>query len=168
MTNLRQDSFIGIDFAHHELHEGEHFYYQDPITLGSAATQDYLITTPNTDKLAHMIRILDGTAVTTFELFEGSDRTGTTLQTARNRYRDNATAAGVTIHKGTSGGATDGTSIAKYSSGTASGAVARNPTADRGSVELILKKDTKYILRVTSGTAGNLINVLLDWYEHSF
>lgn len=32
--------------------------------------------------------------------------------------------------------------------------------------EKILKQGTKYILRITSGTADNLTNVQIDWYEH--
>lgn len=33
--------------------------------------------------------------------------------------------------------------------------------------EIILKQNTKYILRVTSGTNGNLTNLYLSWYEHT-
>jgi len=32
--------------------------------------------------------------------------------------------------------------------------------------EKVLKQGTKYLIRITSGTASNLTNVQLDWYEH--
>lgn len=158
---------VSADYAHHEIHEGNHFFYSDSVTLASSGTQDYLITTADTSKLAHMIRILGGSAVTQFQLYEGSDKTGTTLQTTRNRYRDSAVASGVTIHKGTSGGTTDGTLISQYKGGSAQGA-SSNPTVFPSAAELVLKRNTKYILRVTSGTADNLTNVLFDWYEKNY
>jgi hypothetical protein len=33
--------------------------------------------------------------------------------------------------------------------------------------EIILKKNTAYCLMLVSGTAANLTNVKLEWYEHS-
>lgn len=154
-----------IDYAHHEIHAGSHFLYTDSAELASGATQDYLITTPNTAKWAHMVFILEGSAITTFQLYEGSDKTGTTLQGVGNSNRNSATVAGVTIHKGTSGGTTDGTLIHQYKGGAAS-AQSRAPTDTRNDEEIILKQNTKYILRITSGTNANLTNVNLSWYEH--
>ena len=155
-----------VDYGHHEIHSGSHYFYQDAVTLGSAGTQDYLITTPNTTAWAHWVMELDGTAVTTFELYESSDKTGTTLQTIYNNNRNSANASGLTIHKGTSGGTTDGTLLRKYAGGTSTGATKTTSLA-RSDLEMILKQNAKYILRVTSGTAGNLCNVKFLWYEHT-
>jgi len=30
-----------------------------------------------------------------------------------------------------------------------------------------MKQNTKYLIRITSGTAGNLTNLALTWYEHT-
>lgn len=155
-----------IDNHHHEIHEGDAYFYYDSVTLGSAATQDYLLTTPNTAKWAHMVFSVDGTAVTTCRLYEASDRTGTTLQTVWNNNRNSVNTAAVTVRKGTSGGTTDGTLMKTYSSGTSQGST-KTPTHLGFGSEIILKQNTKYILRVTSGTAGNLCNVVLNWYEHT-
>ena len=154
-----------IDYAHHEVHAGSHFMYTDAVTLASAGTQDYLITTPNTTTWAHMTFALDGSAITQWQLYEGADKDGTTPQTVGNNNRNSATAATTTVHKGTSGGTTDGTLLWLYKGGSAT-QQSRSGTDSGNTQEIILKQNTKYILRVTSGTADNLTNVKLEWYEH--
>jgi hypothetical protein len=155
-----------IDYSHHEVHAGSHFLYTDAVLLASEAAQDYLITTPNTTKWAHMTFVLEGSAITQFELYEGADRDGTTPQTVGNSNRNSAVAATTTVHKGTSGGTTDGTRLHLYKSGSAT-QQSRSGGGTRNDDELILKQNTKYILRVTSGTNGNLTNVRMSWYEHT-
>lgn len=156
---------ISIPHDHHEIHDSSTYRYADAVTLASGASQDYLITTPNSTKWPHMTFIVDGTAVTTFTLFEASDKTGTTPQTVWNANRNSTNIATTTVHKGTSGGTTDGTALVIYSSGTATGSNANNPSIVSHNTEIILKQNTKYILRITSGTTGNLCNLFLDWYE---
>jgi hypothetical protein len=155
-----------VDYPHHEIHSGSHFTYTDFVELASAATQDYLLTTPNTTKWAHIMFDLSGSAITQFQLYEASDKTGTTPQTIYNDNRNSATSATITIHKGTSGGTTDGTQIRIYKSG-ASSAQSKSGSGIRSDEEIILKQNTKYILRVTSGTNNNLTNVRFSWYEHT-
>jgi len=159
-------SMTSIDHAHHEIHEGDHFMYTDAVELGNGVVQNYLITTPNTTRWAHMIFILEGSAITQFELYEGADRVGSVLQTVGNSNRNSATAATTTIHKGYAGGSTDGTRIHLYKGGSATGVAKSGAAGTRNDEEIILKQNTKYILRVTSGTAANLTNVNLSWYEH--
>lgn len=153
-----------ITEPHAEIHEGNHFLYTDSVELNAAASQDYLITTPNTTKWIHMVFVLDGSAITQFRLYEGADRTGTTLQTVGNSNRNSPTTAGLTIHKGQSGGSTDGVLIHQYKGGAAT-QQSRQGTGTRNDEELILKQNTKYLLRVTSGTNNDLTNVQLAWYE---
>lgn len=156
---------IAIDEVHNEIHDGDTFRYFDAVTINSGSSQDYLITTPNTKKWAHFLFLVDGTAITTISLYEATDKTGTTGQTIFNANRNSSTTATVTVDKGTSGGTTDGTLLFTYSSGTATGSVGKTG-ADTHNDEWILKQNTKYILRIASGTAGNLCNLSLSWYEH--
>jgi hypothetical protein len=155
-----------IDYEHHEIHAGSHFFYTDSVELASAGVQDYMITTPDTTKWAHMTFSATGSAITTVQLYEAGDRTGTTAQTLRNSDRNSLTASTLVLHKGQSGGATDGTLIWQMKSGSATAQSRSGLTALR-SAEIILKRNTKYILRVTSGTAANLTNLQLEWYEHT-
>lgn len=154
-----------IDYPHHEIHSGSHFFYTDKNTIASAGTVEYLITTPDTTRWAHLVFNITGSAITTVDIYEGSDRTGTTVQTVYNSNRNSLTTATVTIHKGTSAGTTDGSLIWTRKSGSAS-QISRTGMEATREAEKILKQNTKYLIRITSGTADNLNNVQLDWYEH--
>lgn len=158
-------ALITLDFPHHELHEGHHFFYTDAVALDSGQLQNYLLTTPNTIKHIHLVMHHDGTAITTFEFFEGTDRTGTTLQTLFNNNRNSSNTPGMTIHKGVSGGSIDGTRLRFYKSGDATGNSSKQPAESRNEAEIILRAGTKYIMRITSGTNGNLTNAQFYWYE---
>jgi len=155
-----------IDYAHHEIHAGSHFEYTDCLPLASAGTQDYLITTPNTTKWAHFSWDVEGSAITAVDFYEATDKTGTTLQTVFNNDRNSATTATVTVHKGVSGGTTDGTKIWCHKSGSSTGA-SRSGASSETNNEFILKQNTKYLIRITSGTADNLVNLTIGWYEHT-
>jgi len=161
------NELVGITHEHHFIHTGKTFRYNDSITLNAAASQTYLITTPNTPTMrAHLTVYMDGTAVTTFDIFKDSDRVGTTLQTAYNANFNSANAPTVTVHKGTSGGTTDGTRVQRYSGGTATNQSRSSATADFDN-EWILEANKKYLITILSGTAGNLCNITLNWYENT-
>jgi len=155
-----------IDYAHHEVHAGSHFMYSDAVELASGAAQYYLITTPDTTKWAHIGYELGGSVITQFEIYEGTDKTGTSLQTVFNNDRNSGKTATTTIHKGVSGGTTDGALIHLHKGGSSTGSTREGVSSGSGE-EIILKQNTKYILRITSGTNGNLTNVILEWYEHT-
>ena len=156
---------VYISFSHYMVHAGNHFIYTDHVVLGAAGTQDYLITTPDTSTWAHMTFHLYGSAITQWELYEGSDKTGTTLQTTGNSNRNSSNTSVLTIHKGTSGGTTDGTKLHIFKGGSATNQ-SQSDTFSGNGEEIILLQGTKYILRTTSSTADNLTNVRLEWYEH--
>ena len=157
---------MGIDYEHHEIHDGSHFFYTGSDTLASAGTVVYLITTPNTTKWAHMVMQVTGSAITQVDVYEGADRTGTTAQTVWNSNRNSATTATTTVHKAVSAGTTDGTLMWTRKSGSATQQSRTGLEASRGA-EKILKQNTKYLIRITSGTNDNLTNIQLDWYEHT-
>lgn len=159
------NSLQTLDYSHHEIHAGSHFFVTDYQTIGSASSVDWLIQTLNTTKWAHLTFEVVGVAVTTVTLYEGSDRSGTTGLTEQNNDRNSANVAAVTVHRGVNGGTTDGTAIWQSSGGSASGAFRGGTTSGEAS-EIILRQNTKYILRVLSGTAGNICAVKLRWYEH--
>lgn len=154
-----------IDYAHHEVHSGSSYYFHDVLALGNGASQDYVITTPNTTKWAHFgieINFNDAAGIT--QLYEATDKVGTALQTVFNRDRNSANTAGVTVHKGQSGGTTDGTLILWKRAGIGKTTGGTLGTAE----ERILKQNTKYILRVTNtATTTNNTNIIFRWYEHT-
>jgi hypothetical protein len=155
-----------IDYSHAELHRGDHYFYTDHVELDSAAIQNYLITTSNTAEWGHMHIMASGSAITTVEVFEATDKTGTTAQTVFNNNRNSANTATITVHKGISGGTTDGTRLIYTKSGSSTNQ-SRSGGEVRNDEELLLKQNTKYIVRITSGTNDNLCNLALYWYEHT-
>ena len=155
-----------IDNSHQEIHDSNHFFYTDKNTLNSAGTVVYLITTPNTTKWLHFTFVITGNAITTVDIYEGSDRTGTTAQTIlNNNNRNSAITSAATLHKAISSGTTDGVLIWTRQSGSSS-QQSRTGMEAIHSAEKILKQNTKYLIRITSGSDANLTNIQLDWYEH--
>lgn len=155
-----------IDYEHHEVHAGSHFFYAEGITLANGVSQQYLITTPDTASEPHMQFVMTAGLAATFTLDEGADRNGSSLVTAYNSNRRSTRTPATTIHKGTAGGTTDGTEIASFAAGSASvggkvGGSGRSPE------ELILARNTKYIFTATSGANANNIAVFFTWYEHT-
>jgi len=161
------DTYTGfvkiIEASHAMIHAGVSFTYYDSVTLDNTVSQDYLLTTA-AGKYTHLIIHGDGSAITSFYFYESSDKTGTTSQTVFNNNRNSGTAATTTIKKGTSGGTTDGTQISIYIGGSSTNQSKGATDASFGN-EWILKPDTKYLFRVTSGTNTNLCNINFHWYE---
>ena len=116
-------------------------------------------------KRLHFGYQIGGSGVTILEIFESADRVGTDPQTIINRERESASVSVATLHKGISGGTTDGTRIVWRKEGRSTGG-ALGATIGT-SLERILKRNTKYLLRLTSGSAGNDISIEWDWYEHT-
>jgi len=156
-------SFQTVTYEHHEVHHGDHYFYTDSLAVSKNSSQQYMITTPNTTKWAHFLMFVSASVNTTVELFEDGDRTGTTSQTIYNSNRNSANTSGLTLHKGTSGGSTDGTRIYLFGIG---GTEKVGGSGGR-ETELILKQNAKYILEVTANAENDTITTRLDWYEHT-
>ncbi len=156
-----------IDYAHHEIHSGSHYFYDDTHVILRADSIIHLIVTPNTDKFAHLIFSVGSTGGQTLvEMYEAPtvSNVGTPEPVFnRNRnYPDTPTtllyetptfsAHGVRIDR-----ATYGTTYKKSIGG-----------GGRSSSELVLKKNTMYLFRVVElDVAATVTNITFDWYEHT-
>ncbi|MCK4258745.1 MAG: hypothetical protein KAX49_07190 [Halanaerobiales bacterium] len=151
-----------VEYEHHEIHEGNHFFicdYDD--TLGIGDTIEFVITTPNTLKWAHMLFDFSSILGAELEVYEGSsDVVGGTSTTPTNNNRNSGTTSDLTLLKDPTS-ITDGTRIAGYLAGA-------NRTAGFNSRnrEIILKQDTIYLFRFTSDANLNAITFCGEWYEH--
>ena len=58
---------------HSEIHEQDHYFYSDCITLAQSATQDYLLTVPDDLIRKHLTFTVNGSAGITIAFFEGAD-----------------------------------------------------------------------------------------------
>lgn len=153
-----------IDYAHHEIHSGSHFYAKGVVDLGNGASYRIIIKTPNTTQWAHALFDIWHEQELSMTLTEGvtTDADGTAIA-ALNRNRNVATTATMTLtHTPTN--PTGGTVIWTYQRGSAN----KTGVERRELSEIVLKQNTKYMIVVTNQTASNcLVDWLLDWYEHT-
>ena len=62
---------------------------------------------------------------------------------------------------------TDGTLLSGQSFGVAGNQNKSKSGGAKREQEIILKQNTKYIFRVTSNGAGNIVSYRAEWYEHT-
>ncbi len=163
------DSLQTIDYAHHEIHAGSHYYVSGHSALDATDTVEFIVVTPDTTTWAHMYFVYSGNKGFHVDVYEGATFTAATgtLATPRNNNRNEADASILEVRLDPSGIATDAaTLIDQQKIGPASpgksdigGSVGRED-------ELILKQNETYLFRVTSDENSNIVNYKGFWYEH--
>lgn len=151
-----------ITHVHHTIHEGNHFFVRDFVDLGNGATRDMLLITPNTAKLVHLIIAIEHELEGSVKIYEGTVTSADGIAiTTINRNRNSSGTPGLVVtHTPTVSSA--GTLLEQDQKGSAKKFGAEGRDAE----ELLLKRNTKYLLRMTNETANNnLFNWTLDWYE---
>ena len=157
-----------IDYAHHELHQGSHFFYASHHDLAKNTVDEHLIVTPDTEKWAHFLLGLTSTGGQVHvELSEGATYSDIgDLEPSFNRNRNVAENNTTLVYEEPTI-TTQGDVIYSVKLGVDDKKVSVGG-GDRGSNEIILKQNTVYLLRVTEENVdAAVINVLLDWYEHT-
>lgn len=156
-------SLIAIDHVHHEIHDGDHYFAGLVATKGIAESLDLLIVTPNSAARAHFASSIRVTNIASAYLYEGVTASAAgTAMTEFNSNRNSSSTAGVVVtHTPT---ITDtGTLLMSVGLSDFQNSAAESHDDD----ELVLKANTKYLVRVTSGANGNVITVKINWYEHT-
>lgn len=161
-------ALTGIDYEHHEIHSGSHFYVSGFNTLATDATTIVGLTTPNTTKEIHLIFMVNATSQTEIAIYEGCEITGGIASTPFNNNRNSENASVITsvINPTVT---TPGTLIESQSGGKAGdkpNAANLNGIATR-SREIILKQNTCYTVQITSRDDDNIVSFLSEWYEHT-
>lgn len=156
-----------VDPVHHEVHEGDHYKFcVINESLADAGQLRYILTTPDTTKLSHLVFDIVGSLKTKIQLYEDTTHTNGALQTSYNSNRNSSNLAGMTIHLALSDVA-DGTEIDCYSFGSSTiGVTGGRGGQSRGDSEWVLKQNTRYLVKVTSGNNANNVSLKLSWYEH--
>lgn len=155
-----------IDYAHHEIHDGSTFFVKDYMDLTNGQIFNFLVVTPDTAKWAHILVSFAFELEAHVDVYEGATASNNgTPVTVFNRDRNSLTASTTLLfHTPTVAGGAEGTKIAGYKAGSA-----RSIGGEaRSEAELILKQNTKYLIRVTNDTSNNnWFGYLADWYEHT-
>ncbi len=167
VLDARQHGLVVTSDDIYMLYQGYGYTFTDLQNV-NATTQDWMVTTPNsgTDKKVHLIFDVEGTGEIKFDLYEGADRNGSTELSSYNTNRNSLSDTDTVVHRGTSGGSTDGTVIFTKRMGSTGGffgSVAAIGT-DRGTNAWIFKPGTKYLFKVE--TFGDIyVTLHLEWFE---
>lgn len=152
-----------VDYAHHEVHGGNHYYIEGYTTLGVSGTLYVKLVTPDTTKWPHFQWEIGSSGILTTTLVEDptGGMTGGSGVTIFNNNRNSDNTSGLTITSGVTA-PTGGTIISQ----SYFGSKAAGGTHDRDD-EIILKQNATYCRTFLSGTASNIINFKASWYEHT-
>lgn len=154
---------VTIDNAHHEIHEGNHYFVKDWVDIPSAGTVDFLFVTGTIEP--HMRTVFEGTSAFQVDIYENTvtSNNGTSI-TIQNRRRTSLNTCGCSIYSSPTITSV-GNVIVRYKLGAGRSA----GSAASAENEVVLKPSTKYLIRLTNNVTGatNTIDFLSDWYEHT-
>lgn len=155
-----------IEYEHSEIHNGDYYFYKTWADIDGAGTVAYfMFVTPDTTTQIHAKALVFGEAEFTLDICEGAtvSANGTQL-VGRNCYRDSINQPELTLYSGPT--VTDiGTII--WSGKTGSGR-SQAGVAPGLNYEIIAKRNTKYLWRITKVPAGiHYVDADFFWYEHA-
>lgn len=163
------EAFTTIDYAHHEIHEGSHFYIEGFATLGTTDSLYVKLVTPDTSTWAHFQWDISSTGILETYLYEApvGGMSGGAGVTPLNNNRNSTDTSVLTITSGVTASTTDtGTTIstAKWGSDGFKATIGGGASRDD---EIILKQNTTYLRAFISGAASNIVQFKASWYEHA-
>lgn len=162
-TDPVSDIPVGIDFGHHQRHEGETHraeYFDQSLDTN---TVKFAITVPvyaNTIYAPHLLilsEVYNGSILV--RIYEGATFTGGLDLPSKNANRNSANTPGMTIKSGVT--STDGT-LLPFSHFVGAGT---RESGSRATDEILLKSNTVYRVDLIGLTAGTDAIVHFEWYE---
>ena len=155
-----------LDYSHHEMHEGEHYFIKTWLNITGAGTVAYfMFTTPNTTKWAHARALMTGEAGFQIEIYEGGTVSANGTQVLGvNNNRNSVNTAGLLAYAAPTV-TTDGTLIWDAKTGTGRDATGVSPALG---YEIIAKQNETYLFKITKDASGtNYLDIDFFWYEHT-
>jgi hypothetical protein len=166
------NSIQTIEYEHHEIHAGSHFFvvgYQD-LTINQVL--DFTWQMPNTASWIHWVWSIETESAFLWQVYEGVTATNPLANaiTPRNNNRNSATVSGTTMKYEIQANLVAANADTSVVGATLleSGKVGAGKTAGDSirAHELILDQGALYCLRATAVAAG-YINFSMHWYEHT-
>jgi len=168
VKNARIDSstetIMMVEYAHHEIHDGTSYTTNHTADISNGFNMDILLVTPDTTTYGHMTYEIESELEMDFSLYEDTttSNNGTTLN-IYNRNRNSASTATLTASH-TPTVTSVGTKIRTWHTGSKKDFGG----GDRATHEIILKRNTKYLFRLTNSSgANNYMSAKIDFYEHA-
>ena len=166
------ETLMTIDYAHHEIHSGSHFYVAGCASIANGAALDFLWVTPNSTKYPHALWEIDAEVEMHMAMYEDVNTAANgTAVTVFNNNRNSVTAATVLAYQAASlasGALGDGSAGGNLVWSHVIGSGKKVGGEGGRGHEFIGKENTKYWFRIqnTSGSTGWL-NYDFNWYEHT-
>lgn len=166
VINDKCHTMIAMDPCQNTILMGYHYFLYAKATLANAGVQEYLITTPDTTTWAHMSIDTSGSAITQFDIYEDSGFAGTTDNelTPYNSNRNSSSLATTRVFTTPTTDTDEGTLIRTFKGGSSS-QQSRSATGSETERTLILKQNSNYLVRFTSASDNNFVNMDLYWAE---
>jgi hypothetical protein len=156
-----------IDYAHHEIHEGDTYSITGQVTLASGNVKDFLFAVPTSEtaegKRPHIVATIRSSGEANFMGYEGTvtSSLGGAI-TAFNHDRGSSNTSAITVSN-TPTMSTTGTAIFEQHFGGGQNI----PGTGRAENEWILAHNTNYLFTIKSEAASNDVSWTFNWYEHA-
>jgi len=157
-----------IDYSHHEIHSGSHFYMSGFVELDDTDIFRMKVVTPTSTKWSHLIFDIKSTGICSSTLDEGASggMAGGVSKIPLNNNRNSLATSTLVF----TSGVTAPTSTVIRIDSDKWGANGFKESIGGGSSrddEIILKQGTTYLRTFTSGADNNIIQFKVSWYEHT-
>jgi len=162
-----------IDYPHHEIHDGRHFYIEGHTTLDdgdpdpATGTLYVKLVTPDTARWSHFTWDIVSNGILETRFYEGSSggmADGSNV-TPLNNNRNSSNTSGMTITSGVTVATTLGTLISNRKVGGAGFKSTFGGQSSRDD-EIILKQNTTYLRSFVRSSDANVVAFKAMWYEH--
>lgn len=160
-----------VEYEHHEVHAGRHFYVSGFTTKDDGEDILFTVLTPPTGRETHMMFEVEGQSQTEMYIYEGSSYDASSAGAEVVPFNNSRVSSFTSVNCLRSAPVlvNTGTLIFSQSKGVAGATPSK--AASEGLIdrdrELILKMSTQYAFLIRSKAAGNVISYLGEWYEHN-
>ena len=157
-----------IDYTHHEIHSGSHYYVQGHILMDDLDVMRIKMVTPDTEKWLHFIFKINSTGIchTTLDEAASGGMTGGANVVPINNNRNSTNTSGAVLTSGVT--AATGYVLRLEDDQWGAAGFKENIGGGGGREdELMLKQNTTYLRTFTSGADGNIVQFKASWYEHT-
>lgn len=158
----RSGSLISMDIAHAEIHAGDYWYADDiSASLSTNDVKYWLFVTPDEARYFHSFPQLTGTGEFEFQVYEAGTATGNGTEIALlNRDRNSTNTTTFKFYKDPTGTGVSGATVVR----TLRTGAGKSVGESRSENELILKSNTKYLVKATARANGIYITLHVNGY----